>query len=522
MKRNLVLASLIVVLVASTASAQVTYQVTTTPTFVINTGRTEALGNIRTTAQNTTTTIASTIQYLFQGISCDNDETSGMVLNSSGALAAAAFATPVAVVNGSAGCVVSVTVAGGIAVTAGDFVEIQGVRGRIDFLGGITNVGQNINGSLSATPSNSSLFTVPNVGVVGITAVGLEFTSVTLGQVLQCVGTASTQPVLRFKEGFNGAFVQHAPTVLGSTIPFANRPTFGANGNTQIRIVISNLPSGVTLSWPATTEATNNTGFTATTQGAGSRLERLTTATATSQTYEYAAGDQSQADLITETFVISPTLTATATAAFGTGTVQIRLFPDLLATGEATSITSAPFPGTANISSVTVVRFNDPFRPDPGAGFASNAPCRTNLLFPFVANIAGFDTGIAISNTSADPYGTAPQSGDCRLFGWEATTGAAVGATPPFATLTAVASGATASILLSGTDFAGGSGYVIAICDFQFAHGFAFITDNFGVGAPNTAQGYLALIIPDPPLNVGRIANDSSGGTANSGENLGQ
>jgi hypothetical protein len=37
-------------------------------------------------------------------------------------------------------------------------------------------------------------------------------------------------------------------------------------------------------------------------------------------------------------------------------------------------------------------------------------------------------------------------------------------------------------------------GYVFAICNFQFAHGFAFISD---VGARNLAMGYLALIIPD-------------------------
>ena len=31
----------------------------------------------------------------------------------------------------------------------------------------------------------------------------------------------------------------------------------------------------------------------------------------------------------------------------------------------------------------------------------------SNLLFPFVTSISGFDTGIALSNTSTDPFGTA-------------------------------------------------------------------------------------------------------------------
>ena len=37
-------------------------------------------------------------------------------------------------------------------------------------------------------------------------------------------------------------------------------------------------------------------------------------------------------------------------------------------------------------------------------------------------------------------------------------------------------------------------GYVIVICDFQYGHGYAFITDGFG-SIPTLAQGYLALII---------------------------
>jgi hypothetical protein len=44
----------------------------------------------------------------------------------------------------------------------------------------------------------------------------------------------------------------------------------------------------------------------------------------------------------------------------------------------------------------------------------------------------------------------------------------------------------------------GFSGYMIARCNFQWAHGFAFISD---IGARNLAMGYLALVI-----NNGTIA----------------
>ena len=36
---------------------------------------------------------------------------------------------------------------------------------------------------------------------------------------------------------------------------------------------------------------------------------------------------------------------------------------------------------------------------------------------------------------------------------------------------------------------------MFAVCNFQYAHGFAFISD---VGARNLAMGYLAVVIPDP------------------------
>ena len=121
--------------------------------------------------------------------------------------------------------------------------------------------------------------------------------------------------------------------------------------------------------------------------------------------------------------------------------------------------------------------------------------CRTNILFPFVSNQGGFDTGLAIANTSKDPFGTALQTGACTVnfygtvgtskvclaypspsitggehFVWSLSTGGAVQAT------------------------AGFQGYVIAQCQFQYGHGFAFISD---LGAQRLAMGYLALVMDD-------------------------
>jgi hypothetical protein len=56
---------------------------------------------------------------------------------------------------------------------------------------------------------------------------------------------------------------------------------------------------------------------------------------------------------------------------------------------------------------------------------------------------------------------------------------------------------------------------MIAECNFQYAHGFAFISD---VGARNLAMGYLAIIIPDPSFTSGVRTPSAHGAGVNSGE----
>lgn len=128
--------------------------------------------------------------------------------------------------------------------------------------------------------------------------------------------------------------------------------------------------------------------------------------------------------------------------------------------------------------------------------------CSTNILFPFLTNQLGFDSGIAIANTSTDPFGTAPQSGPCRLNYYGETTGG--GAAPAAQTSAVIPSGRTLTATLSsGGNFGiaatpGFQGYVIAQCNFQYGHGFAYISD---VGANRVAEAYLALVM-DNALEV--------------------
>jgi hypothetical protein len=132
------------------------------------------------------------------------------------------------------------------------------------------------------------------------------------------------------------------------------------------------------------------------------------------------------------------------------------------------------------------------------AGNVSIGPCATTLLYPFTTNKGGFETGLAVINTSLDnynstsaPLSTPTQTGNCLVYFFDGTTSAPA----PVDTGT-IAPGAmyanTISGLASGAAF---QGYVIAKCNFQFAHGYAYVTD--ASSSRLGAQGYLALVIPD-------------------------
>jgi len=154
----------------------------------------------------------------------------------------------------------------------------------------------------------------------------------------------------------------------------------------------------------------------------------------------------------------------------GTGTVNMSFAP----TSTVTTASSSAF----------IPRFVDT---SSGTNLFSIAICQTVLLYPFVTNQAGFDTGLAIANTTTDPFGTSPQAGSCAMYFFGASAPATSVSTGNIAT-------GTVFTTLASTSAAGFQGYMIAVCNFQLAHGFAFISD---LGARNLAMGYLALVLPN-------------------------
>ena len=125
--------------------------------------------------------------------------------------------------------------------------------------------------------------------------------------------------------------------------------------------------------------------------------------------------------------------------------------------------------------------------------------CGTSLFFPFVTNRANFDTAIVIANTSADPLGSRYQAGRCRLQYHNSNAEGQVELVAQ--TSVELEAGKNLAFTLSDgnvlqgvdavTDF---QGYLVAECGFQHGQGFAFVTEQIN-GAAILAQGYLAEIV---------------------------
>jgi len=362
--------------------------------------------------------------------------------------------------------------------------------------------------------------------------------------IRQCLGINAQIGFLNYTELFATAFKTRTVVGSGSTSQntlglvynsesgYYNPTGFAATSlapagladyGTRLKAVFNNVPNGVNIFVSLTNlNAFNNTNpvsgqaarLTSSETGAYSEVGATTTSfggvwqvpivsgTGTA-IWEVTAANP----LVNQTYsfayyAVATASPATNSPAVGTGTVNMSYAPT------PPSFTAAS--GAVASTLALIPRFID-------TSTANNAIsvtiCRTNLLFPFVTNTSGFDTGLAISNTSTDPFGTSAQTGPCTLNFYGSNAPAAV-------TTASIASGTTYTNLasLAAPNF---QGYVIAQCNFQYAHGFAFVSD---LGARNLAMGYLALIIPDPARSAFPFecaGGSTIAGCVASGEQLG-
>jgi len=289
----------------------------------------------------------------------------------------------------------------------------------------------------------------------------------------------------------------------GTSTTFAT-PNGQSTSATRFRVNVSNIPSGVTVALPVTitggglvmtTSETGAFSIASVSQSSGTTVN--STGPTMSVTYEV----KSQSPTATDTYLVPVMLNYAFTP------------PSSPALGSI--LVSATYGPTTVESSTNIPRFADT---SSLAAVYQVSACTSNLLFTFMTNAANFDTGYAILNTSADPYGTSPQSGTCTL-NWYGT-GPAAGTSTQTAPI--AAGQYTATTLGSNPATQGFQGYMIAVCNFQYAHGYAFLTDGFQGNGRGLSHGYVANVIPSPTLNSGRKASPEAAATSGSGEGLSQ
>lgn len=334
---------------------------------------------------------------------------------------------------------------------------------------------------------------------VGIVLNGLAPATVSNpAEISACAGTGSAPVpllIVNFKENFSTAFKVQGGAAInavagGWTEPEANTETGYpaaagfpvANSGTRIKITFANIPAGMTVYAPLSVASsiagvntpgalqlvTSETGPYAPATGAGALTATGGTAAAIYEVTAQAAGaSQIDAYAIPFTYTLTPGAVTAATAAIA-ATVQF-------ATGAAGGVPQF----VTGPSTVTLT--------GPGVTI-----CGTAILFPYISSAGGFDTGLAIANTSTDNLNAGkssvtPQTGVCALNFYGPGAPAAAIITP------AVISGkvylATVSSMAPGF-----TGYLIANCNFLFAQGFAYISYDLSQGN-GVSMGYLGIIL---------------------------
>lgn len=373
--------------------------------------------------------------------------------------------------------------------------------------------------------------------------------NITFTEGFQTAFKAQTTPPTPFTAQNVPGFPYNSESGLfdGTTVVATNSTTLGVAGladhGTKLLAVLTGIPSGVTLSVPTTLQLKDQSGNLTTNGGVPTNATLVQT-----DQYGYSAPLPPGTLPSASTGTITPvngtawityeitnadpvtleSLVVPVNIAFTTGASEADLLGTIAATLSFAPLPATGISGWTSPEPITLGGVNYPLprfvNSTPPVTVASIVPCTCNLLFPFITNQAGFDTGLAIANTSTDPYGTVPQSGVINLwFYGQLSGGTALTPAQAAQTTPALPSGCIFTMTLSGGGsvencatavtgtipaLAGFQGYLIAQSDFQFCHGYAFITD---MGAHNLAEGYIAIQLDKPGLNRTNQVGENQG-----------
>jgi len=367
-----------------------------------------------------------------------------------------------------------------------------------------TNVGS-VNVGYVLPSLNVSLYQNANLQNLFYGGTSTSFGTCT-GEPLSNSNAPTPAFTLLLKEVFAGAF-KTAPQEAGSLQGTLGGATVGASTQaTQLQVALTGIPSAATIYLPI---SVTSGGTTLSLQGSVSPLTSpnslvglplngagALTGTATGPG---VFGFTPSGGAVTAIYsVTANTLTGTTftlpvylTVAGGAApvnatamTVAVTYTPTAALTGPASLIPTFAA-STASINTLTV------------------SACTTSLLFPFITNVSGFETGLAIANTTTDNLGkngassASPTTGTCTIsfYGNGATNPAAFTTTALGAYSASPAAAPVYANVLTSMAGANFTGYAIATCNFNDAHGFGYIVDNFGQ-TNGTAQGFVAIVLP--------------------------
>jgi hypothetical protein len=561
-----VLAGILCLLLMGFAGASygaIRFDVIGSPTEVINTGRSEVTGSVTLyvkgpgphlsgTANGGSAQIALT--YTDPAMQIDNTTTSGIrMFFTSGFLkaftqtAASGTVGIVEVRNITLGnqCVGTITInlAPGATPVEGDFIRIEGVRGRIDatvanqpgldlnvYLQSVNDpaanqfepdkirVAKSFPGMNIDIKSDAILLCFPTTGKpVSGTAIPAYSITISEGFPRAFVGLNSATGAVNDRVDTGGPWVVGAGGTPAATTPqLLGKPTQG----TQFIVSLTGIPASVKeILWDATV----------TCAATGAQLVLVadtvifdsTSGTALAK-YEYVANNQTGAsDTLLESFTLKPLVVLKAGNQTATGEIKaaVTLAPTVAcATGCAapSSVPARPrflelWQSKAFTQANIGCDAHDPFKL-----YCSVIRCQCFMLFTYATYAAGWNTGIVVANTTGDtaPFGSsleAPdQLGKVTFYFYNAATqyrGYFTTAKDvlPGASYVDVVSNMLGTANMPDTTFAG---YIIARADFQFCHGYAFIADNTFA---QIAQGYLANVIPDPAIKGGKRTASAAG-----------
>jgi hypothetical protein len=368
------------------------------------------------------------------------------------------------------------------------------------------------------------------------------------GNVLWAAEGTNTSPAIQnIPGGLYGGFAANTESGLifpaltgtvGGTTYTAGLADYGS----RLKAVFTNIPAGLTM-YVSTTSATQGSGFIpggtsvlpfavlvaagsgeatpdgspftpiAGTNGSTPTSDGLPAVALTANSsgvatavWEVTNANPSAQDYLAFSVYISYAATSsTLTNPYGLPITDLPLG----ATVNNVSMSYAPEPGGGTFATTNATQGAVPtprftiVKVQQGRWVAINL-CQTTLLYPFVTGASGFDTGIAVANTSMDPFGTVNQTGSCKLYAYGVSVAAAgnTASQPVVAGCDAISNplpgtncfpivpaGQVGTVLASAT-LPSFQGYVIAVCNFQYAHGYAAVTD---LGIRNLWASYLAL-----------------------------